>query len=47
MKYRPSGNTILNTYKVKNKFQLEEEGTGIIFLWNFRSRCSSWMHKIS
>jgi len=23
-----------NAYKVKNKFQLEEEGTGIIFLWN-------------
>jgi len=28
------------TYKLKNKFQLEEEGIRIIFLWDFRSRCS-------
>jgi len=30
VKYRSSGNPIPNAYKVKNKFQLEQEGTGII-----------------
>ena len=34
-------------YKVKNKFQLGEEGIGIIFLWDFRSRYSSRLHKIT
>jgi len=34
-------------YKLKNKFQLEEEGIGNIFLWGFRSGCSSRLHKIS
>jgi len=33
-------------YELKNKFQLEE-GIGIIYLWDFRSRCSSRLHKIS
>jgi len=36
-----------SAYKLKNKFQLEEEGVGIIFLWDFGSRCSSRLHKIS
>jgi len=35
------------TYELKNKFQLEEEGIGNIFLWDFRSRYSSRLHKIS
>jgi len=34
-------------YKLKNKFQLEEESIGIILLLDFRSRCSSRLHKIS
>jgi len=34
-------------YKLKNKFQLEEEGTRNIFLWDFRSHYSSRLHKIS
>jgi len=29
------------------KLQLEEEDTRIIFLWDFRSRYSSRLHKIS
>jgi len=31
-------------YKSKNKFQLEEETIGIIFLWDFSSRYSSRVH---
>jgi len=27
-------------YNLKNKFQFEEEGIAIIFLLDFRSRCS-------
>jgi len=27
--------------------QLDEEGIGFIFVWDFRSRCSSRVHKIS
>jgi len=34
-------------YNVKNKFQLGEEGIGIIFLWDFRPRYSSRLHKIT
>ena len=36
-----------SAYKLKNKFQTEEEGIGSIFLWVFRSRSSSRLHKIS
>jgi len=36
-----------HAYKLKNKFQLEEKDIGIIFLWEFRYRCSSRLHKIS
>jgi len=32
--------------QIKNKFQLEEEGIGNIFLWDF-TRYSSRLHKIS
>jgi len=35
------------TYELKNKFQLEEEGIGNIFLLDFGSRYSSRLHKIS
>jgi len=37
---------VFYAYKLKNKFQLEEEGIRIIFLRDFRSRCSSILHKI-
>jgi len=46
VKYQTSGNPITNAYKVKNRFHLEEEGTAIIFLRDFRSRCSPRLHKI-
>jgi len=34
-------------YKFKNKFKLEEEDTGILFLLDFRSCCSSRLRKNS
>jgi len=34
-------------YKLKNKFQFEEGGIGIVLLWDFRSRCCSRLHGIS
>jgi len=37
---------VLYAYKLKNNSQLEEEGIGIIFLWNYLSRCSSRLPKI-
>ena len=34
-------------YKLKDKFQLGEEGISYILLWDFRSRYSSRLHKIT
>jgi len=33
--------------QIKTQISFREEGIGIIFLWDFRSRCSSKLHKIS
>ena len=47
MPVEETGQTRVSSFKFrcfsihkKKKFQLEEEGNGIIFLWGFRSRCS-------
>jgi len=37
----------LYAYKIKNKFQLGEEGIRNIFLWDLKSHYSSIFHKIS
>jgi len=33
--------------QIFKKFQLDEKSIGIIYLWDFRSHCSSILHKIS
>jgi len=39
--------TLRIAYKLKNKFQLGEEGIRYIILWDFRSRYSSRLHKFT
>jgi len=37
----------MHSLTLKNKFRLGEEGIGYIFLWDFRSRYISRLHKIT